>query len=357
MRAAQLSASSCALLCLVATASAAEPAKLWVLPGAGALGTRVERVLSSVLRARGKALALEHLPEIAEPSLRPALAQALEAYRAGHFDEAAAALSALSSTAQRTGGGDLDTRALADLYLHLALSAQEQGATDLAWDSFVRAVRIDPTRALDPAQVPPRATAAQRRAQTELGQAPAIELELRIASEARAHLDGDEGHGPGPLGRRLIPGPHFVRVERSGYELYRGVVSLSSANEIFAPALRPRVAPAPTDEDDANGYATLQRAAEGWRLSYRARVLGTVVEAAAPIREEDADRVVEALVDRVYGRLATPPTTKPVWKRWWVWTIAGVAVAAVAVAIPVAIIERRGSAAGSVGGSLDPVAQ
>ena len=63
-----------------------------------------------------------------------------------------------------------------DLYLHLALCAQELGQNDAAWDAFVRSARIDPTRALDPARVPPRATTSHRRAQLELGQLTPVEL-------------------------------------------------------------------------------------------------------------------------------------------------------------------------------------
>ena len=227
------------VLSLSSGALAAEPAQLWMAPGAGELGVSVNHALQRGFAARGLGLEERTVEAARETSLREPLAEALSAYRALRIDEAADALTRLAAAAQGVGGGDLDTRSLADLYLHLGLCALERSNSELAWDSFVRAVRVDPSRALDPAQVPPRATAAHRRAQTELAQLPSVELELRIPADARAHIDGDDGHGPGSLGRRLVPGPHFVRVDLLGYEPYRGVIAVSSPNEIFAPTLRP----------------------------------------------------------------------------------------------------------------------
>jgi hypothetical protein len=166
-------------------------------------------------------------------------------------------------------------------------------------------------------------------------------------------VDGDEGHGPGALPRKLVPGPHFVRVDLVGYEPYRGVVSFSAATETFAPVLRPLAAPTPTASDEARGYATLQRSGEGWRLSLRAAQTGVVLDASASVHRDDAGRVVRDLGDRIFG--PPPSTGRPLWKRWWVWTVAGVAAAAVVIAVPVAVTETRGSAPGSIGGSLVPI--
>ncbi len=330
------------------------PVRLWIAPGADELAVDVRAALSEALRARGRTLVADAASSEVEPSLHPRLVIALEAYKAMHLDEAITALSQISTAAQKLGGGDLDTRALSDLYLLLGFTALERGASDLAWDSFVRAVRIDPTRALDPAQVPPRAAATHRRAQAELAQQPTVQLELRIPAGARARVDGDEGHAAGPLPRRLIPGAHFVRVELLGYEPYRGIVSLSSPTETFAPVLRPLAAPVATALDEANGFASLHRSGDGWRVSLRVANVGVLLDASSQVHREDADRVVRDLADRVFGA-APSPKRKPLWKRWWVWTAAGVAIAAVAIAVPLGVNASRGSAPGSVGGPLEPI--
>lgn len=331
--------------------------QLWLAPDAGALGIAVRSALVQALGARGKSVTDLVSREVVAPSFRTGVARAIEAYRALRFVEAADALRELSTEARRSGGGDLDTHELADLYLYLALASQERGATDVAWDSFVQAALIDPTRTLDPAQVPPRATAVHRRAQQELARQPGIDLEVRVPSGAMVRIDGDVGSGPGPFGRKLGPGAHFVQVELVGFQPYRGVLTLQPGvtREVFEPTLRPIAGPA-MDLRDTQARAVLRRMGDGWMLSLRARSAETMVEAAAPLQAEEVGAVTTRLVDRVFGPLAAPARAgKPVWKRWWVWTTVGIAVVGIAVAVPIGIVTSRASAPGSVGGTLDPL--
>jgi hypothetical protein len=329
------------------------PAQLWLAPGDPSLAEVTRSGLERALQARGRRLREVTSARAEEPRLAPELKRALEAYAALRLDEALAALRALSASAEKLGGADLDTHQLGELYLHLALCAQELGQNDAAWDAFVRSARIDPTRALDPARVPPRATTIHRRAQQELGQLTPVELELRLPQGARARIDGDEGHASGPVGRKLVPGPHFVRVDAPGFEDFRGMVTLNSRSEVFAPNLRTLEAPAIADEGEALS-ARLERAGDGWRLSLRGRQAGVTLEASSPVRAQSAEAVAARLVERVMG--APPPRRVPVYKKWWLWTVVGVAAAAgVAIAVPVALSQRGGVAPGSAGGALEPL--
>jgi len=324
------------------------------MPGDPQIASAVRQGLSHSLAGRGRVLREQTLGEVTEPSLRADLAQALAAYQSLKLDDALASLQRLSGIAQRLGGGDLDTHALGDLYLHLALAAQELGQNDAAWDALVRAVRIDPTRALDPARVPPRATTAHRRAQLELAQLTGVELELRLPPGGHATIDGDDAHESGTIGRRLVPGPHFVRVDAAGYEPFRGMVVLALPNEIFAPNAR-ALASAAFESEPEEIAARLDRVPEGWRLRLRGMSGGVRLEAAARVDANNASAVTASLIDRVLG--VAPAKAPPVWKRWWLWTIVGVGVTAVAVAVavPVALSTRNGSTPGSAGGVIVPL--
>ena len=325
---------------------------IWIMPGDPRLTRAVRDGLTHSLSARGRTLREQPLLQASEPSLRADLAQALAAYQALELDETLASLTRLSGGAQRLGGGDLDTHALGDLYLHLALAAQELGQSDAAWDALVRAVRIEPTRALDPARVPPRATTAHRRAQLELAQLTGVELELRLPPGGRASIDGDDAHESGNLGRRLVPGPHFVRVDAPGYEPFRGMVVLALPNEIFAPNLR-ALASAAFEAAPEELAARLDRVPDGWRLRLRGTSVGVRLEAAALVDENNANMVTASLVDRVLG--VAPVAPRPVWKRWWLWTAVGIGVAAVAISVPVALSAHSGSTPGSAGGMIVPL--
>jgi hypothetical protein len=325
------------------------PAQVWIAPGDPRLGAAVRAALQRTLRTRGRKLREVAIPHAEELSLSGDLDRARNLYHELKFSDALAVLTQLSSSAQRLGGGDLDSGSLVELYLTLGLCAIELAQPDIAWDAFVRSVRIDPSRALDPARFPPRASASHRRAQLELGQLPPVLLELHLPADARARIDGDEGHGAGTLDRRLVPGPHFVRVDGPGYEPYRAMVTFTQTHEMFTPELRPISAPIP---DEADVSARLERASEGWRLALRNHTAGLSLEARAPVRAEDAVAVAARLADRVLG---VPAKRTPVWKRWWVWTLAGAAVAAVAISVPVALTQRGGTIAGSAGGRLDPI--
>ena len=339
--------------CVVARAApepadARAPIPLAVAPGDDAVAGAVRAALGRALSARGRTLAVASAATEEEPSLRPALAEALAAYEALRFEDALRLLEGVAQRAGRLGGGDLDARALGDLSLHVALCAFELGRGDVAWDALVKMVRVDPGRTLDPARTPPRALTAHRRAQAELAQLAPVELELQLPRGGRARIDGDDAHESGPLGRRLAPGPHYVRVDAPGYAPLRGIVSFAAPGGAYAPSLQPR-----GGASAAGDGADLERVPEGWRLTLRHGDARERVIASALVGASDAAGVSERLVARVLG--APPAPRVPVWKRWWIWVPVGAAAAAVAIAVPVALTRGGGLRPGSVGGTLEPV--
>jgi hypothetical protein len=341
------------LLCsaLVGVARSEPPVQVWIAPGDAPIANATRSALARALATHGRVMHEVQTTTVAEPSLALDLERARRLHAELKLDEALAALRSLSDAAEHLGGADLDTAALADLYLTLGLCELELGQPESAWDAFVRSVRIDPTRTLDPARIPPRATASHRRAQLELGQLPPVTLQLRVPAAARVRIDGDDGHVAGVVARRLVPGPHFVRVDAPGFRSFRGVVTWTSPNEIFAPDLRPLEAPIEDAPDSVS--ARVERVPEGWRMALRGHSAGMSLEAGAFVRAEDADAIAAQLTDRVLGPAVA--RKKPAWKRWWPWTIAGVAAAAIVIAVPIAVTAHRGPAAGSVGGPLEPV--
>jgi hypothetical protein len=160
----------------------------WEPPGHPAPGERARPAFAEAMRGAPIVDATEQ--PAPPPSLAPELDTAIADYTAFHFAETVTRLDALAQKAEAQGGGDLDARRLAEIYLYRALARLELGPAEAAWEDLVRAARLDPTRVIDPARFPPRVVAAYKRAIAEVAQLPRAELEVVAPPDAVVHIDG-----------------------------------------------------------------------------------------------------------------------------------------------------------------------
>ena len=339
---ASMRATLCVLTVLVArpglAAAAAPPptgapsvavAVYWQPVGHPPLGAEARAAFVSAMGRQGARLVDATSSEAPAPALAARLASAEASYARFAFPEAIAALDDLQRLVDALGGADLDARQLSELFLYRGLARLETAGAGAAWDDLVRAARLDPGRALDPAQFPPGAVSAFKRAVEEATAAPRVALVVEAPDGAVVRVDGQSA----PAGTPVALGPHLVSVAAAGYERWAGVVSVASARERFVPPLR---AQRPPDGDRLLGLAgepaprrlilgALVVAPAGWRFAVSEVVLpeGQVVADAVALGAVPTRYAVEALVARV---APGPRAATPLNRRWSTWVITGGAV-------------------------------
>jgi hypothetical protein len=296
------------------------------------------------------------------PTLVAPLEKAKADYAAFHFREALTQLDELARAAEAAGGGDLDARGLAEIFLYRALCRLETGAEADAWDDLIRAARLDPARVIDPAHVPPRAAATFKRAAQEVAQLPHVELQLALPADARIRVDGAEVDGT----RSLLIGRHFVSVDADGFAPWTGMVAATAQQDRFAPSLR---AYAPPSADALFAFAgsasrlllgASVRNGSGWHLVVELVDIEGRAQTDSIALGDTPQRVpTEALVRRLLAlpatRLdnavtATPPARPS--RRWWPWAVgAGAAAAVIAAGVTLGVVLGRPNPSGTVSGS------
>ncbi len=358
------------LACFLLFASAATPARAaatggtvavwWQPPGAIAVAARARAAFAETAARRGATLVDAVEPAPHEPSLVAALDAALADYAAFRFADALFKLDALARLADARGGGELDQRQLSEIYLYRGLSRLEVGPAEAAWDDLVRAARLDPTRVIDPARFAPRVVAAYRRAAAEASQLPRAALEVVVPADAVVRVDGHPLAGD----TSVTLGPHFVRVTAAGYEPWAGVVTVAGTAERLQPALHryeppdaDRLLALVRDRAPARVLAgAVVRAEPGWRFAARELTPadGKVVSGSALIDGSPVAVTVERVVARLLPAEPAPAAAgiapKPLYRRWWVWAVAGGVAATLAVVVPVSVV--YGSPAPAVGGAV-----
>ena len=259
---------------------------------------------------------------------------------------------------------------LSDIFFYRWLCKSEAGHAEAAWDDLVRAARLDPTRVVDSALLPPRAVAAYKRAADDVARMPRVELRVEVPpnaqGDATVRVDGAAAAGP----ITVTMGKHFVAVSAPGYEPWSGVVNAQNATERVAPPLR---AWAPLDGDRALALAggsrrvivgALTRGAGGWQFVVRDLAPDGSMrsDAAALPPEAPARATVAALVTRTAaavpavtgatrGALTATGPNQPA-RRWWPWAVGGAAAAVVVVAVTLGVVFGTQSSSGTVSGDL-----
>jgi len=115
---------------------------------------------------------------IAPADARALVTRGIDAYNALEFDAALTALDAAASIVDQTGAALVDAATLGDLFLYRALTHTQRGEDSRAWDDFIAAAGVDPTRVLDPAGFPPRAVERFAQARAQISATPRGRVKL-----------------------------------------------------------------------------------------------------------------------------------------------------------------------------------
>ena len=254
-------------------------------PGQSLESSRVAiQALQRFARQRGTAL-LDLTPaDDAAPRARESLRRGIEDYQAFKFTTSLEHLNAGIVEASRTGGQGLFPSELSDLLIYRALVLTELGDAARAWEDFVRAVVLDPSRRLDAARFPPRATEPFSRAvaQVSAGEDSALTITLGAVSASgttaetpcQIFLDGRAIAAGDPHSVKW--GEHYVRIACPGYLPYGAVVLIKESSRSLAPALRQRATPS---------------AADGLRVARRQGASALIWARAHPARWQNPDSV------------------------------------------------------------------
>jgi hypothetical protein len=166
------------------------------------------------------------------------------------FSEALHDLDAAAAEVATTGGAGLTAAELADLYLFRAMAtahadwnaqpgAAPTEARTKAFDDYLRAATLTPTRTLNEREMPPQVVTDFKRAQEVVHKRPLGTLIVKGPPDAQVALDG----GPlmpiaGGLSIHDVSfGEHLIRVEQIGYADWGTVVPFGQPSvEIDVPA-------------------------------------------------------------------------------------------------------------------------
>ena len=321
------------------TARAAPAADVVVAWSAASLGPVGDAVADAC--ARAGASYVDTSPEaVPLPDPRPLIKRGIAAYGTLEFDAALTALDAAAGIVDQTGAALVDATALGDLFLHRALTHTQRGEDARAWDDFIAAAGIAPTRVLDPAGFPPRAIERFGQARAQLAATPRGRVKRAGPAGCRVRVDGAAASG---AELELAFGRHWLDAACDGRApvRHRLVVDRAAMEAAIAgPEIRP--------PDDAALLIQARSAAA------RAVVAVTVVARTAVVRRvgvdgKEQDRASVSLhgagvadaraVSLVVGRLLAPPPPPdrtPWYRSRWAWAAAGAA-AASAILIPLAV--------------------
>jgi hypothetical protein len=164
----------------------------------------------ATIRARGVAV-VDARPATAGPvPLAAPLAAAIALYEELRFDEAVGQLADLARSLDAWGGGELTAEQLFEAHLYRGLAQAQVGGEAAAWDAFVAAATVAPSRALDPERFSPRVLERFERARAAVGALGAATLEVTVPAGCTIWLDG------AARSERVFEvavGPHWVRGE------------------------------------------------------------------------------------------------------------------------------------------------
>jgi hypothetical protein len=307
------------------------------------------------------------------PAVAEQVTRAIAAYDGMRFADAAFELDKAATTAAEHGGRGLARDQLVDLFLYRALARTETGNSAGAWDDFVRAATLDPTRLLDPARFRPSAVKSFTLAVEQVKKRPAVELTVAAPAGSKVTIDGRPS-GRDRVSEALLPGEHYVWVERPAAAPFARVVTLAAATELAVPedATRP-----PNDAElvrrsarlgsgpllvvalrREGGVGMVELRSVGPRGATLRGVLrlGPSPEAAARDLERAVARALRAMRGEL-ARITRPPASSAAPpQRWyqnrWLWL--GVGVVATAAALSPFVFDSDGSGDSPTDAALDP---
>jgi hypothetical protein len=343
----------CVLGALTGPASAAEapPLILFHAPPDAPDSVRASRdALDQLARRRGTALIDLSPRKTAAPRAGEQLRRAVEAYQDFRYDQALAALERGIAEATRTGGAGLSPAELSDLFIYRALVHTQRGDTASAWEDFLAAATLAPSRRLDPVRFSPRVIESFGRAVETVAAEEPINLTVEAPAACTVVIDGRALTDLRTVALRR--GLHYARVECPEHRPFAARFTVDAGTT----TLRPKIVPVPAPDRDRALAEARRRGATSliWAVATgddsptitlhlidattgkeRARVFGKPGSkggAAALVR------AAEQLIDQVVS--PAPPLVVHEGRRWyqnpWLWGAAGAAVAT-AILLPFAI--------------------
>lgn len=332
-----------------AVAAPTPPLVVVLGPGQHDATGRAKNALRLASRRRGSVLLDLTSKPAPPPRARIALSRGIDAYVKLRYDDAIKQLGRGIAEARRTGAAGLSPSALSDLFLYRGLAHTRRGDAASAWDDFVRAATIAPSRTLDPVRFPPRVVEAFDRAVKRVTAKSPLTTRVAVAANCKVHVDGRSVQPRQAVS--LARGHHYVRAVCPGYAPYGARVAVLANNHDISPSLQRPVQPtraqllamARARGTGAIVIATVAVSATappslGLELvdARTARTLGTVF---APLTGDDVTARVVTATEGLIDRVVTPQApVKPRIvhviepRRWyqkgWVWAIAGAVVTA-----------------------------
>jgi len=197
--------------------------------------------LEEVARRRGTVVI-----DLSPPGEAPALAgthlrRGIEAYRHFKYDEALGHLEKGVAEASASGARGLSTAELSDLLIYRALALGQIGDAARAWDDFVRAAAVDPTRKLDPVRFSPRVVETFDRAVQAVAGRASVAVRISVADGCEVRVDGRAVAAAASLS--LAEGEHYVRVTCTGLVPYGARVLARGERYELRPVLQELRAP------------------------------------------------------------------------------------------------------------------
>ncbi len=213
-----------------------------VLSGGRQVGEAVALAFQDLSRREGGAF-VDLRDAAPEPPVAAAeLARAVAAYQAFDYGRAMGHLQGAFDDAEKTGALGLSPEELCDLFIVRAMVRHGQGDAAAAWQDFVSAATIEPSRHLDAVRYSPSNVASFERARELVSQGSLTEL--TISSNAECSVFVDARKVASDQAQRLPDGVHFVRVECPGSPAHVEQVKLTGGQRELQ--VRPTPVPAPT---------------------------------------------------------------------------------------------------------------
>ncbi|MEM9488910.1 MAG: hypothetical protein AAGC55_07180, partial [Myxococcota bacterium] len=289
------------------------------------------------------------------------LSRGIEAFRAFDLERALGHLSTGLREAAATGAAGLSPSELSDLHIHRALVFSQRGDAARAWDDFIAAATVDPTRKLDPVRFAPSVVQTLSRAVKAVTEAPVARLSVAAKTGCRVTIDGYRA----TVGetRTLPHGPHYIRVACADHEPYGGRVLIQQSELRLQPVLRVYDPPGDGDlarmarergssdliiarvlRSEALAPTLIVRRLDAAAGAERDRATVVLAQSAARagqaataaveriLAAREAARRAQATVARPSAPSESPARSQAWYRKPWVWGLAGAALTAVVLA-------------------------
>lgn len=276
------------------------------------------------------------------------LRRAVAAYHEFDFQSAMKHLNDAIVEAVATGAAGLSTSELSDLFMFRALVRKTQGDSTSAWEDFVQAALIAPTRHLDAVRFSPSVVASFERARKEVAEGKYAALRVKVESSCEVFVDA-RSLGP-ELPISLPIGKHFLRVSCVGKNTYASQVLLLATGQEISPQLHRPEIPSPEAlasiarsrgfghfiwvHADTGTVAGPIAVFELWQTGGKLLARTKIGLSLAPSDRQAVERAMERLESYWAPKqsvLAVPPrvvaTEVPWYRSPWVWAGAGALVA------------------------------